>query len=652
MPDQPAGAGSYRFGLFQVNSRTGDVLRQGRVVRLRGRPFDILVLLLERAGDVITRDELKQRLWPADTFVDFDHGLNAAVNRLREALGDSAENPRFIETLPRRGYRFVAPVEVSPAAEAAPAFAVPAVHVTTPAVQAGIPAPPAAPAMTPPPDRRSTLQISLPSRVVLTAAASALVFAIVAAMLYLNVRPQAPPRSSKMTMAVLPFENLSNDKEQEFFSDGFTEEMIAEVGKLDPEHLGVIARTTTMLYKNARKSVGQIRNELGVDYVLEGSVRRAGNRVRITAQLIQANDMTHLWAETYDRDVSDALSIQSEVAMRIARSLTLALKRPSAPQPRPSAAAFSAYELYLRGRSFRLQATEEAGRKAIEYFARAIEADPSYAPAHAGLADAYWLLGAPGWEVENPGTLFEKAKASAERALAADMHSAEAHVVLAMVTLTYDGDRAGSEREIIEAIRLNPSSSQAHQYYSTTLTTMGRFDEAIAEAKRAMELDPLSPPAATTLGIRYWYAGRLDEAIAQFTRTIESAPEFAVAHWGLAQCYRQRGDTARSLEELRRAVELSGNSAYMRAHLAFGLAQAGDRDGALAIRRQLEAEGGTRYASPYHFALIACGLGDRAAMLQWLEKVVADRSGWRVFLPVEPEFASVRQMPEFKALLN
>jgi len=636
--------GLYRFGLFEVDGRTGELRKQGRNLKLRGRPFDILLLLLSRRGDMISRDELRQQLWTADTFVDFDHGLNSAMNRLREALGDSAESPRFIETLPKRGYRFIAPIEAL-SREPAPVSSISDItgHATPVAGPASDPT-------TVPVAKPHTLQLSGPSRVVLLGAAAALVVSVVVAAAYLRVGRAAPTHSGKMTLAVLPFENLSADADQDFFTDGFTDEMISELGKLDPDRLGVIARTTTRLYKNARKDIGQIHQELGVDYVLEGSIRRAANRVRITAQLVQTNDMTHLWAESYDRDVSDVLTIQSEVAMKIAHSLTLALRRPDAQSTRGTTSS-TAYDLYLRGRSFREQATEESARKAIEYFQRAIAADPQYARAHAGIADAYWLLGAPGWEVEKPMALLDRAQASAERALAIDPQLAEAHAVLAMVRLSYRWDRAGAEREIQEAIRLNPSSSLAHQYYSTALTTMGRFDEAVAESRRALELDPLSAPASTTLGIRYWYAGRLAEAMIQFSKTIDANPEFAIAHWGLAQAHLANGEHTRAIDELQRALELSGNSAYMRAHLAFALAKAGNRERAKSLQRELEDESRERYESPYHQALIALGLGDRAAMMQALERAFNDRSGWLVFLPVEPEFAGERAAPEFQRLL-
>jgi TolB-like protein/DNA-binding winged helix-turn-helix (wHTH) protein/Tfp pilus assembly protein PilF len=652
MPHADSPGASFKFGLFEADRRTGELRKQGRALKLRGRPFDILILLLQRPGDIVTREELRQQLWSADTFVDFDHGLNSAVNRLREALGDSAESPRFIETLPRRGYRFIAPIEVLPqkesmAAVVSPASIDPPTALPAP-VLAEIPASVVAADPEPP---ALAIQTANTSRVALFLGLAAVAAVLIVAGVYRVLRPVAQSGPSKTTIAVLPFQNLSNDADQDFLCDGFTEEMIAELGKLDPDHLGVIARTTTMLYKDAKKNIGQIKQELGVEYVLEGSIRRVANRVRITAQLVQTADMTHLWAESYDRDVSDVLAIQSEVAMKIAQSLTLALKRPRSDGQLASSNGFPAYELCLRGKFYRDQATEEGARKAIEFFQRAIALAPSYAPAHAGLADCYRLLGAPGWEVEQPADLLRKAKAGAERALTLDPDSSEAHAVLSMVKLDYDWDLNGAEREALEAIRLNPNSVQAHQYYSSVLTTMNHLDQAIVEAHQALELDPLSAIAGTSLAIRYWYAGRIDEAMAQFRKTLDANPEFGVAHWGLAQCYRQRGDARRGLDELQRAAELSGNSAYMRAHLAYGLAIAGERDRAMSLQRELEAEGRERYVSPYHLALIAAGLGDRASMLKWLEQAFADRSGWMVFLPVEPEFDRVRQLPEFQQLL-
>ena len=646
---------AYRFGLFEVDERRGEVRKQGLRIRLRGRPYDILLILLERPGELITRDELRNRLWSSDTFVDFDHGLNAAMNRLRELLGDSAENSRFIETIPRKGYRFIAPVTV--ASSAMPVAGVPAVAESPdrvlqsepPAVldvaqstPAGVlhPVPSPATAGKPAGGRR-------------TAVAAALAL-IVVAIAGLNVWRLAGARATggaSLRMAVLPFRNLSGDPEQEFFSDGFTEEMIAELGGLEPARLGVIARTTSMHYKGSAKSAHDIGAELGVDYVLEGSVRREDDRVRISADLVETKSQTNLWSDSYDKKASDVIDIQKDVAMAIAHAIvpTLGIRGPGTDRAGP--ASFAAYEYTLKGRFFREQATEESTRKAIEYFDRALALDPNYAPAYAGRGDAYRLLGAPGWEVEAPEVLLKKARSSAERALALDPSSSEAHAAMAMVHFSYDWDLAAAEREIKESIRLNPSSSKAHQYYSGILTTAGRMDEATREARRGLELDPLSATAGTTLGVRLYYANRIDDAEGEFRKTLEVAPSFGVAHWGLAQCYRAKGRVEEELDELTKAVTLSGNSAYMRAHLGYGYAAAGDRARALAIAEELEAEGGSHYVAPYHLALIAAGLGDTPGALRWLERAYHDRSGWIMFLPVEPEFQKTREAPEVQRLL-
>lgn len=651
-------ASRYRFGLFEVDSRSGELRKQGTRLPVRGRPIDILLLLLDRPGEVVTRTDLRTRLWPADTFVDFDHGLHSAVNRLREALGDSADNPRFIETLPRKGYRFIAPVT---AVKREP-VAVPLVVGATPALPDApqTPAPlsrdiggpesriPPAPAPADTPVKR-VVALTRTRLVLLTALTLA---GVIAAGLAI-VRPQltTPSGSGPMTIAVLPFDNLSGDPEQEFFSDGFTEEMIAELGMIGPDRLSVIGRTTSMLYKGAHKSIGEIGRELGVTYLLEGSVRRSGSRMRVTAQLVDTKTMANLWSDSYDREVGDVLSVQTDVARQIARSLAVALAPRSEPSSAPRSPSIAAYELYMRGRFFREQATEEGARKAIEYFQRTITIDPTYAAAHAAMADAYRLLGAPGWEVEAPSVLLSRAKAAAERALALDPRSPEARAVLAMIKFNFDWDLNGAEREIKEALRLNPSFAQAHQYYSGILTCMRRSEESIASARRAVELDPLAPTATTSLGVRYYYANRRNEATEQFLKTLELTPGFAVAHWGLAQIYRLDGRLDEQIDQLRTAVQLSGNSAYMRAHLAYGYAVAGDRTRAESLRRDIEAEGAQRYVAPYHLALIDAGLGDHAAALRSLERAYDDRSGWLVFLPVEPEFDSMREMPEFKRLI-
>ena len=662
-PDVAASAagGRYRFGLFEIDGRTGELRKQGTRLRLRGRPIDILLILLASPSQVVTREELRAKLWPADTFVDFDHGLHSAVNRLREALGDSADNPRFIETLPRKGYRFIAPVTSVALESAIPVVAEPPrvvapVHEPRPTSDEAAARPEGSPVSVAKRDDPAAVQMAAASRSNSPQRRGWMIAAALAAITALAVAGTVVWRAGggpagKMTIAVLPFENLSGDPQQDYFSDGVTEEMIAELGMLQPERLVVIGRTTSMLYKGARKTIGEIGQELGATYLLEGSVRRSANRVRITAQLVDTASMTNLWAESYERDVTDVLRIQSDVAQQIGRSLALALNASARPAGKRSS-SFAAYEHYMRGRFFRELATEDGARKALEHYERAIAEDPGYAAAYAGIADAYRLLGAPGWEVDSPSLLLSRAKMSVERALALDPTLPEAHAVVAMIRFNYDWDLDGAERAIREALRLNPSFAQAHQYYSSILTAMKRPDEAIAAAQRAMELDPLAPTASTSLGVRYYYASRPVDAIDQFKKTLEVTPGFPVAHWGLAQCYRLQGRLADHIDQLKSAVQLSGNSAYMRAHLAYGYAVAGDRAQAEAMRHELQRESEGRYLAPYHMALIAAGLRETDEAVRWLEKAFADRSGWLMFLPVEPEFDAIRQAPGFQRLLT
>lgn len=610
----------YRFGVFEVDLASAAVRREGLQVRVRGKPFDILVLLLERRGELVSRDELRQRLWASDTFVDFDHGLNAAMNRLRDALGDSAENPRFIQTIPRRGYRFIAPVEqLRPFAGSEPTPAVPAVAP---------PLPPAAVASLRPWPRRAI------------AAALSLAAATIVGWLVWRPGLQAPHDSPRRMLAVLPFENLSADPDQDYFSQGITEELIAQLGALNPDALGVIARTTAARYGAGDLSVREIGRMLGVQYVLEGSVRRSGPRVRITAQLIDAQRQTQLWSETYDHEVGDVLLTQRDVAMRVAEALAMSvLGSPPVPRMRSPAA----YEAYLRGRYLRLQATHDSLARAREYFEQAIAQDATYAAAHAGLADVYHLLGAPGWEFGPAREWLPLALQSAARAIELDSQLADGHAVRGMSRLWLEWDPAGAEQDLRRAIALNASYAQAHQYLSTVLTVQGRMDEAIAAARRAVQLDPLAPVSGTTLGYRLYYAGQYEAALKEFARTIELAPEFASALLGQAQTYRELGREAEARSALQRAAAVAGGRTYLQAHLAYAEARRGRRDEAQKILTALHDLAATRYVAPYDLALVAAGQNDRVAVRAHLERAFADRSGWMLFVPLEREFAPFRE---------
>jgi TolB-like protein/tetratricopeptide (TPR) repeat protein len=457
----------------------------------------------------------------------------------------------------------------------------------------------------------------------------------------------------RVMIVVLPFENVGGAGDQDFFSEGITEEMITQLGALDPHRLGVIARTTAMQYRRSNKGVMEIGRELGVDYLLEGSVRRGAERVRITAQLIDVRSQTQLWTEAYERDLRDVLMLQRDVAMRLAKSLAGGVFSPVlAQQPEPAAPKFAAYELVLKARFLRQQATEESAWRCVATFEDAIKIDPDFAPAHAGLADCYRLLGAPGWEAGPPRELLERARRAAERAVALDPNLAEAYAARSMVRFNSDWDLAAASRDLDHAMALNPSLARAYQYKSAILVAMGRFDEAVDAARRGQELDPLSAIERTTLGVRLYYARRFPEAIDQLTRTLATNGDFGVAHWGLGETYRESGRQVDAISELRKAVELSNGSPYMRAWLAHGLAAAGQRQDAQAIRHDLERLANERYLSPFLFALMASGFGERQQTLSWLEKTFDARSGWMPFVPVEPEFQWLQKDPAFEQLIT
>jgi TolB-like protein/DNA-binding winged helix-turn-helix (wHTH) protein/Flp pilus assembly protein TadD len=622
----------YRFGVFEVECPAAALTKDGSQVRLRGKPFDILLYLLERPGDLVTRDELRRHLWSADTFVDFDHGLNAAMNRLRDALGDTADNPRFIQTIPRRGYRFIAPVQrllAPPAVAPVPATAEPMPGATAP--PAGSQPAPGAAVARPAPSRRFAI----------LAAAASLAVATVAGLLLTGTingwRGKARP--GRAMIAVLPFENLSGSPDQAYFSDGFTDELIGQLGGLNPDALGVIARTTVARYRDGRQSVDEIGRALNVQYVLEGSIRRAGEQVRITAQLIDVMSQTQLWAESYDHDVRDVLLTQRDVAMRVADSLTMSVLRVMPVQHMPSA---EAYDATLRGRALRNTATEASLARAREYFEQAVALDPTYAPAHAGLADVYVVLAGPGWEFDRARNLVPRALESARRAIELDPKLPDGYAVRGMCRL-WQGDVAGAEDDIRHAIALNASDALAHRYLSTVLVVTGRPEEAVVSARRALQLDPLSPASGTTVAYRLYYAGHYAEALREFDRALEGSPDYASAWIGKAQTYRALGQSEPARQAVREAGPRAGGRTYIKAYTAYSLALDGDAAGARAIQDELRAVAKTRYVSPFEFALMAAGLGEAGEVARNLDELKADGSGWDVFVPIERELAPYRQ---------
>jgi TolB-like protein/DNA-binding winged helix-turn-helix (wHTH) protein/Tfp pilus assembly protein PilF len=621
------------FGSFEVDVLSGELRRQGLKIRLQDQPFRLLVLLLDRAGDVVSREKVRETLWPAHTYVDFDHSLNTAVRKLREALGDSAESPRYVETVARRGYRFIAPV------------------APLPAVQVGHSADASAASLSPSPAAR----LSTSARRFLIRAIVVVICAAALVAYWVVPRPRPTTQSGRrLTLAVLPFDNLSGDGDQEYLSDGLTEEMITQLGRLEPDQLKVLARSSTSKYKRADRDMGRIRRELGADYVLEGSLRRARERVRVTAHLVRVDDQSQVWAETYERDLRDVLIVQSDVAEAVARTIAVTLTPDAhARLARARPIHTEAYQDYLRGRFFWNRRTEAALKQALGYFQKAIAADPGYAPAYSGLADSYLSLGASSIVGGlPPRQAMPEAKAAALKALQIDGRLAEAHTSLAMVHLLYEWDLAACEKEFRRAIELDPNYTVAHHWYSHCLLPLGRTEESLAESKRALELEPLQLVVGSHLGWHYLYARQYDQAIEQFRKTLELDPTFPQGQRYAAWAYLQKGMHHEAVAALRTALNSLGRDPKIEGELGYALAVAGRRAEALAMLEGLRHLSATRYVSPYSIALVHAGLGDRDHALAWLDKAYAERSDYMPYLRLEPMLDGLRSDQRFAALVG
>ena len=453
------------------------------------------------------------------------------------------------------------------------------------------------------------------------------------------------------SLAVLPLENISGDKEQEYFADGMTDALIAELGQIGS--LRVISRTSVMRFKGARPQGGleEIARQLKVDALIEGSVLRSGDRVRVTAQLIGAVPERHLWARSYERDLRDVLTLQSEVARAIANEIKANLTPAvQARLARTHAVNPEAYEAYLRGRYFWNKRTGEGTKKGIEFFGHALEKDPAYALAYTGLADCYYLLA--DYSFLSPREAFPRGKAAATKALELDETSAEAHTSLAVIKSEYEWDWLGAEREFKRAIELNPNYATAHHWYSDYLGEMGRHEEAIAEIKRAQQLDPLSLIINTVAGVRFHWARRYDEAVEQLRKTLEMDPNFAVAHHWLGQVYEQMGQHESAIAEHQKAIRASGGSSQAVAALGHAYAAAGKRNEALRILADLNERRKTAYVSPYDIAVIHVALGEKDQAFEWLEKAYQERAAPIVVLKVDPRLDPLRSDPRFQGLLR
>jgi TolB-like protein/DNA-binding winged helix-turn-helix (wHTH) protein len=630
-----------RFGPYELKSRVRQLHKHGVKLKLRPQSFRVLEILLERPGDLVTREEFRKLLWPSDTFVDFEHGLNTSVKDLRSALNDSASDPRYIETLPKLGYRFIATAE--------PAGPAPVTETVTDNTSAA--------AETAVPQAATEAVASRGHRVsVLRWAIPLLALAAVGGGLAGYFRWTHSHTRSRLAgahpmLAVLPFENLTGDAAQDYFSDGMTEEMIAQLGRVDPDHLGVIARTSVMHYKHSDEQVDQIGRELGAEYVLEGSVRRDADKVRISAQLIETQDQARIWARQYDRELSGLLVLQSEIAQEAADEILLALgerKRtitPSTASRLPK--SYEAYDLYLKGRYFWNKRTSEAFEQAVQCFGEAIEQDPGYAPAYAGLADTYALMSE--YDVAPPRDVIPKARAAALKALDLDEKLAEAHASLALIAQNYDWDWQTADKEFRRAIVLDPNYATGHHWYAEHLALLGRFDEAFPEMQRARQLDPLSLIIQTDNAVFLYFSRQYDPAIAEFRVIMAIDPNFPRLHV-IEGAYVQQGRFDEALADLgnwRRSDRRTYWTWTMEAYIRGRAGHPAEARRALQHVQSFDP----RTIDPFAMATPYVGLGDKDSAFAWIDKAVANHSPGLTAIKVDPTFDLLRSDPRFKVLL-
>ena len=591
-----------RFEIFELDLRAGELRKRGVKLRLQGQPLEVLGILLQRPGDVVTLEELRAQIWTPDTFVDFDHSLHNSVARIREALGDSAETPRYIETLPRRGYRFIAQVqEVGIQVLERPAQSNQASEVPVGA-------------------RRTKPRVAL--------ALTVLTLAIIGVALWLvptvSHRTNASP--PVRSIAVLPLDNLSGDPSQDYFADGMTDQLITDLAKVGA--LRVISRTSVMRYRGTKKSLPEIARELNVDGIVEGSVMRSGQRVRITAQLIRATTDQHLWAETYERDLGDVLRLQSEVAQAIEQQVRAQLtpqqqaRFGSAPAVNPEA-----YEAYLRGRYYLSNQFTMARplNKAKTYFEESIRKDPNFALAYSGLADSYVYLAFFRQGQLSPDRAYRSAKEALGKAIELDDSIGEVHDTLGLLSWRFDWDWDAAEREFNRAIELAPSYSCAHEDRSIFLSFAGRRAEALAEVGKSKELDPGPSSAMAESGV-YYQLRDWERLVEASSRGVVSNPNEWVEHDSLGVGYEGTGKLLEAISEYQKAIELSGGDQDATAALAHAYVVIGRRAEAEKILRDLEQKSKTAYVSPYVIATIYAGLGKKDRAFEFLEKAYQERS--------------------------
>ncbi|MGE0133402.1 MAG: winged helix-turn-helix domain-containing protein [Blastocatellales bacterium] len=605
-----------KFGLFDFDPVTGE-LKKGEIpINLQAQPAKVLGLLIHRAGELVKRQEIQQHVW-GDNFVEFDQGLNFCIRQIRMALGDQADAPVYIETVPRQGYRFIAPVSL------------PETRATKPEE-----APDAASqAMQPPTTlaRRKWFASFAIFSVVLLA---------VVLGYWLSARRVVSPTNARQMLVVLPFDNLSPDAAQEFFSDGLTEELITQLARLNPERLGVIARTSALRYKKDKPSVDQIKRELSIDYLLEGSVRAEADRLRITAQLIRASDQSHVWANSFDRPQKELLNVQREIADAVAQALALTLLPQTASRQHNINSA--AREAHLKGKYQLGKPGRAAAQQALAFFQQAIQADPNDAAAYAGLAAAQMRQGLPAREQGS------QVRASLQKALLLDDTLAEAHALSAQLALRTELNWTLARQEFERALALEPGRAATHHEYAFYFSDLGQHDEAIARLKKALELDPVSPLVQGDLGWLYERAKRYDEAVQQGLKTLELEPTDIGARYCLFHTYLRQGKQREALAQAREVMRLAGAKPEAMASL---------EQGGLAAYQRWELQmlldrGRREYLDPAVLAMTYADLGETEKAIQCLQQAARDGSNFLASLRSEPRYDPLRADPRFAELLT
>ncbi len=621
-----------RFGVFEVDLLNRELRKKGVKVKLQKQPLDLLRVLLERSPEAVTREEIREQLWPPGVHVDFDRSLNKAVVKLREALGDAADSPRFVETMPRLGYRFIAPLTTNlshgESIEEVPA-----------ALQK------ASPSLVDPNPRWP----GFGPRSLLLVATSLIALLVALGLLVGHKWPGASFRKEQTlrveSLAVLPLNNLSGDPAQEYLADGIADGLITELARFSS--LRVISGTSTMRYAHRLVAMSQIVKDLNVDAVIEGSVERSGNRVRITAQLIDARHNVHVWTRSYERDLSEMPNLQSSVAHDIADHLRAnsSMEEREAFQTHRSTTP-EAYEAYLRGRGELGKQTQDSMRKSAQYFQQAIDFDPFYAAAWAGLADSFTLLANYG--VLLPREMFPRAEAAARKAISLDPTLGEAHASLAYVRHHFEWDWSGAAAEYKRALDLAPGLPQAHLRYAEYLSNGGRHEEALREITRARDLDPLSWTVANNVGSTLFYARRYDDTIREMGVVLAINPDRIYARIYAAMAYRQMHNYPKAISEYERVAAITGQAGV---GLAETYALTGKTREARRILRQVETPSASGTLDWVFIAGVYAALGDRDQAFSWLEKGYQNRDFFMTYLNVYPSFDTLRTDPRFGNLI-